>query len=465
MDKDQQIKRQRFKVIVSEVIMTLSVVITVAILALVVSGYWLNSDFKIERQGMLQISSIPTGANVEVDGESSWFQRTNTSKILASGAHDIILSKDGYDTWSKNITISEGLLYRVAYPRLFLKNREKETLLRLTGSTAAFVSPNHEAMLVANDTTEWTLINLDRTELEPKKIDISSAFSNISIAEDAAAGLFTGEIISAVWNRDNSRILIHATSDALSEWVLLDAKNPTNSLNITKEFGTNFDHVDILDNSANNLLSISDHKLQKIDVSSKSISAVIVDQVNCYSFFKNEVIFSAKNNEDKSYIGLVKFGDNKTTVLEGLDAPARAFISRFYEDDFIIVLSENHLQVYKKDNLEEVADLELSFVPENITVGRDGSFVLLNAAEKIATLDMETLEITDWSADGDFHWLDEHMIYTTLDGELAVYDYDGLNKRYLAKNVSSHFPVALTANKWLYYFSDDELMREWLVAR
>ena len=122
MDFDKIKRRQSLKVIISEAIMVLAVIITVIVLAFVVSGYWLNSDFKIERQGLLQISSFPTGADVEIDGSVSWLQKTNTSKVLSSGEHTVALSKENYDSWSKTINISEGLLYRINYPRLFLKN-------------------------------------------------------------------------------------------------------------------------------------------------------------------------------------------------------------------------------------------------------------------------------------------------------------------------------------------------------
>ena len=64
MDPEKRARRQSLRIIVSECFMVLAVVITVAILAFMVSGYWVNSDFKIERQGMLQISSLPTGADV-----------------------------------------------------------------------------------------------------------------------------------------------------------------------------------------------------------------------------------------------------------------------------------------------------------------------------------------------------------------------------------------------------------------
>ena len=118
MNPEAKRRRQSLKVVISEAIMVLAVAITVIILGFLVSGYWINSDLKVERQGMLQISSNPTGANVVIDNESSWLQRTNTSKVLAAGEHTITLTKEGYDSWSKTINISEGLLYRLHYPRL-----------------------------------------------------------------------------------------------------------------------------------------------------------------------------------------------------------------------------------------------------------------------------------------------------------------------------------------------------------
>ena len=121
MDAEKKQRLQSLKVIISETIMVLAVIISVAVLALIVSGYWIGSGFKVERQGMLQISSMPTGADISIDGDSSWLQRTNTSKVLLSGEHSIVLTKEGYDSWSKTINIQEGLLYRLHYPRLFLR--------------------------------------------------------------------------------------------------------------------------------------------------------------------------------------------------------------------------------------------------------------------------------------------------------------------------------------------------------
>ena len=68
---------------------------------------------------------------------------------------------------------------------------------------------------------------------------------------------------------------------------------------------------------------------------------------------------------------------------------------------------------------------------------------------------------SEWQTDGEtFGWLDTDMIFSISDGKLIVYDYDGLNRRILSSNVSGHFPITITNDKWLYYFSDDSLVRE-----
>ena len=192
MDIEKRARRQSRRIIISEVLMVLTVIATVSILAFIVSGYWVSPDFKIERQGLLQIYSTPTGADVEVDGNpSSWLQRTNTSKTLTAGEHTIKLTKEGYDTWSRTINITEGLLYRLHYPRLFLTNRTEETIGEYSANFAT-VSPDRNTLLLGNNTTSWQLINLDTENIKPIDIDLSKILPFSSLAEGASTGRFSG---------------------------------------------------------------------------------------------------------------------------------------------------------------------------------------------------------------------------------------------------------------------------------
>lgn len=468
MDIEKRARRQSRRIIISEVLMVLTVIVTVLILAFVVSGYWVGSDFKIERQGLLQIYSTPTGADIEVDGNpSSWLQRTNTSKTLAAGKHTIKLTKEKYDSWSREINITEGLLYRLHYPRLFLLNRAEESAYESSANLAT-VSPDRNSMLLMNNTTSWELINLDTDNIKPTKLDLSEILPFSSRAGGATVGLFTGTILDTEWAADNEHLLLKISQDNVANWLLLNVKNPTNSINLSKEFNADFTKIKILDQSANNLAVILNGNLHRIDTGAKQISAVLLSQVESFDFYEQNIVFVSKDPETgKYYVALNKLGSDETAKLkEDLDTPVRVIITKFYDDEYIGLVNENSITLYLKKDFVEKNKFDLSFNPENIKVGASGEAIVMSSGGHIATLDMEAQELYEWNTDTNtFGWLDSSMIYAVKNGVLNVYDFNGLNHRELSKNVSSHFPITITSDKYLYYFRDGSLVREYLYEK
>lgn len=458
MDPEKSKRRQNFKIIASEAIMVVAVAITVIVLAFLVSGYWINSDFKVERQGLLQISSVPTGADVSIDGDSSWLQRTNTSKVLSSGEHTITLTKNGYDSWSKTINISEGLLYRIHYPRLFPNNPVTEEVLSTNGYSFSTISPDHSRLLLVS--SSWQLINLANKDIKVLDLDmslLSSDDSSIKISPEST-------IISADWDKSGSHLLLNIDNAGLAEWILLDIKDVKNSINLGKEFGGNFSNIQILDDSSSSLLAIFNGGLHKIDVPGRSLSSVLVKNIVGYDHFDaSEVVFYAKDSDSKSdtgYVGFLRLSDGKITKLLDSTSPAKVVISRFYDDKYITILQDNLATLYKKDDFTKIADYELSFSPSDLEVGHNGEFITMYLGGKIATLDMETESIREWDTGAkQFGWVDDDMVYTTSDGSLVVYDFDGLNRREVAKNVDDNSLAVITDDKWLYYFDNNSIKR------
>lgn len=376
MDEEARARRQSLRVITSEIIMFLTVIVTVIILAFLASGYWLNADFKVERQGMLQIHSVPTGADIEIDGETAWLQRTNTSKVLSSGEHHVVLKKDGYDSWEKTINISEGLLYRVNYPRLFLLEREKSIYYKATDFTTALVSPNHNYLLLGDDTASYTILQLNSDRPETAKLNLL----NLKSTDPDAKSPITADSLPALkWDINN------------------------------------------------NLAVTINDKHYKI-------------------------------NWHNSEISLVKEPEKPADepVLPGE-------IFHFYDETYSVLLTDDLFNLYKKsqDSPELIISTKLDFVPETLKIGSGGSFVFMQSDTNVSVLDMEILKIINWSLDStDYDWLTSGMLYAINDGKLIVYDFDGQNRRELSNGVAADFPVTITDNKWLYYFSDGNIIRE-----
>ena len=469
MDLEKRARRQSRRVIISEIIMVITVILTVSVLAFVVSGYWLGSDFTIERQGMAQIYSVPTGADISIDGSStSWLNRTNTSKTLSAGEHTITLTKDGYDSWSRTININEGLLYRLHYPRLFLKNRTHESAFESSANFAT-VSPDRNTMLLINNTTKWQLFNLDSESSKPTSLELSEILPFSSHSTDGSTGLFNGIIKSAEWAKDNEHVLLEIALDDTTNWLVLNIKNPAASLNLTKEFNLNLKNVEIYDNSASNLLCIADNSLRRIDVPNKQISAILVPEVNSYDHYEKEVIFSAVNTETDTspyYIGIIDLNNTEITKLKPTSSPAQVIITRFYDDKYIGIVENDTFSLYLKNDFIEKSVFPLPFTPTKIKVGSEGDFIALSTGGRLAVLDMEAMKLDDWTTGTDtFGWLDGSMVYAVKDGNLNVYDFNGLNPRTLATNVSSRLPATITSDKYLYYFRDGSLIRDYLYER
>lgn len=500
MDFDKRERIASRRVIISEALMVIAVIAIVVALAFVVSGYWVNSDFTVERQGMLQINSVPTGASLIVDGETSWLSQTNTSKILRSGEHTISLAKDGYDTWSRTINIRDGLLYRIRYPRLFLQEHDPTSVLDATGVTFATFSPDRQTLLLANNTTKWKLVKLDSDELKPTVIDIAPYFPSVSLAEGATEGTFTGEIKSATWDKNNEHVLFEINTGTGASWTLLDVKNPASSLNLSQVSSLGFTQITIFDDSANTLVALSDGNLYTIDVSRRQISAPFASHVEYFDHYNNQIIYSALDDNttatlegnsaiapsdattitntagespsptqpDQPYVVALKSpSDEKPRVLEHTATPVHPAIFQFYDERYLATLANTVLTLYSADHL--TADslkldstYSLSFAPDTLKIGDSGEFITLSSGNHIAALDMEAESITEWTAEGSsYDWLASGMIYSVSDSNLIVYDFDGLNRRSISTGVSPDFPVAITDDKWLYYFDGaSHLVRE-----
>lgn len=349
--------------------MFFSVIVMVVVLTFIASGYWINEDFEVERQGMLQVSSYPSGANVMIDGHSSWLQRTTTSKVLPVGEHTVAITKDGYDSWSKVINLSEGLLYRLQYPRLFPVERDTLAVYDATNTTLAFLSDNHEKLLLyQGDPTIFDLANF--------QIDLDSTADYKTI---------------------------------LPEWTLID--------------------------------------LKAHDIESRPVTVRIISD-----FFQKTLDTDKDSLEDYA-------------ISDSLSGTEQLIFSKFYNDYYITVVNGPSIALYEKTSTEPVLESTLPFIPTDFHVGQEGEFIVFSSGNQLATLDMELLSIRKWSVDGEnFGWLDRSMIYSVKDGELFVYDFDGYNRRVIAPNVSSRFPIGIVDDKWLYYFSDNNLIRESLIA-
>lgn len=465
MDPEQVKKRQTLRVLFSEAMMVLSVVAIMTVLIMITSGYWINQNFEVERRGMLEVLSSPTGADIVVDGETAWMAKTNSSRILSKGEHTVSISKEGYGDWTKKVTIEEGLMYRLPYVRLFPNEPELEKVSEINARISS-VSPDRSSMLLIDDSTTWKILHLNEDKVSMTDLGVAKVFDKIGGAE-AMAG-----IAGIDWSKDGNRILLKVVWNEKNEWLLLDLKDSEKSASLTETFGMNFDTVKFFDKTGDDLLVVDGGELRKLDISEQSISKILASNVTNFNLYDESIVYVANGK-----VSVLKKVDGEAIDLLDVQGDRIfAALTRSYRDNYLTVIEDGKLSLYKgqlprnKDDksFEQIFSVEIGLMPERIKIGADGDFVIMSNGKNIVTLDMESENVSRFEVgDGKIGWLDDHLLYVVdNDGDMVVYDYDGLNRRELSKNASQRLNATVSEDeRWLYYFSDGWLVRESLILK
>src|SRR5688572_14698485 len=99
-------------------VMAVAIGLLVTILLFIVLGYQLNrSEGRFEQGGLVQFDSIPGGAAVSIDG-TLLGTRTATKSTLSAGNHRFVMTREGYRTWQKTVTLAPGAVLWLNYARL-----------------------------------------------------------------------------------------------------------------------------------------------------------------------------------------------------------------------------------------------------------------------------------------------------------------------------------------------------------
>lgn len=500
-EREQQKKRHLIRVILAEAGMVLAVILIVVVTLMITMGFFINSEGRLEQTGLVQIHSVPTGASVTIDGETI-FSRTNLSRSLAAGEHHLKLSRDGYDTWERTITMYSGLLLRLYYPRLFLEHRTPETMLTFDHQFEFYsVSSERNFILyAATDSPTWQLINIASDEVKTAPLDLSDILPGVE------QGLFQGNIAELTWNAGGDTVLVAIDEEVQRHWLLINLKNPASSLNLTQIFGLDFDQVTFVGGSANQLFVLSDHQLRRIDVSSRQISSVLLNQVDAFSSQGSNILYLTlpQTTSDGSLRTLGTYRDGEAggtaiTTLPG-DTPVLIALSRYYDNDYLAYIVDDRLTVYygslpsySEDasadpfaNLSLLIDAQtLTETPTALTVSPAGEYLIAHRDRAFTAIDLDMGELSAYDApEAALNWLDQSMLYSVSSDRLVVWDFDGSNTRTLvaadtaldtpaSAESANHstlapvttrsaspladYPVAITSNnKWLYYLTSTD---------
>ena len=492
MDKQRKKKIRSARIIATNIFMGIAVVAIVAVLMLIAMGFSFNEKGKLEQSGLLQVTSQPSRATVEIDG-NQLLSLTEVNKMINSGEHDIKVSKSGFDTWQKHINLSAGLLTRIEWVRLFPINQEITTTdsfrpLRLI----SYSNDNKHLLTAETDNTNIHYISLQGSETSHKKLSLTQALQ--VTPEQARQGAFAVES----WNSNNNKVVMRWLHEDRTDWYLFDLNDAAKTINLTSKFNLAFNQVYALSGSDSKLWALEGDKLYLLDLNdAKNPTTVIARGVEAFAQNGNTVAYLAKAitspaNDDAS---TTETPDAETTADDAVESSPRAIYTykdgedgavQFLElkdDDHIVftmgtywgdewlayalndniyVVSGKYPSYQKTDSptLKRVITHEkLGYTPSSVSVNGSSRIAAFWSGKDVATVDLETEDYFDLELDTSttVKWLDNYLLWESTGDKIIVRDFDGNNRREIINHAQKADHVVITNNnEWLYFFEQNE---------
>ena len=443
MDRERKKHLQTVRLIVTEVIMAIAVVLTVVLLTFIAMGYNVNKDGELGQSGLIQIKSFPSGATVNVDGEDL-IGHTSMSRMFAAGDHTIVLSKDKYDTWTKEVNVESGRLIKLEYPRLFLKDRKAEKIIDYKSQVGFFVpAPNRDTIIVVKEGAEkWDLYDVRGSSSNKTEVDFSAYLKDV-------------KLWSLTWNKNSDYLLAGIMRGNKNEWLLLDTKDTEQSINLTKEFDINFSTLEFASDNGDALYGLENDNLREISVREKTVSQVLANNIKAFSHFNDRLAYITSNNEVKL---LQENEDDIVLAKYDKDKEVKIAVFDYLDQEYYYVAVNDEVAIYKDDK-ELVKREKIGFIPDAITVYADGELAMAKKDTLVAMYDAEQMLFSKYELENPYEFmLDGYMMGVNVEGKLVVRDFDGTNKRTIT---TASGPAFITKNnRWLYYLDANSIYRE-----
>ena len=464
MDRAKSKKIRNIRVIATNLFMCFSVIVIVFVLMMIAMGFTFTENGRLEQAGLVQLVSHPSDASVTIDDEAQ-FGHTEFSKMLSGGTHQIVVSKPGYDSWSKGLKIDGGLLTRVEWIRLFPKKAKTDNVKTYDDLRFATFSANRKKLLInEKDSNTLRLIDIQGDKIKNTNLNLNDCLST------TAAKAINGTISVIAWNNNNSRFIAKWSVDDKISWHLIDLEHTDASINLTKLFNLNFDSILIANDSASKLWALEAGNLRLIDTNNLTISTAFASNIEKIAHNRDAVAFTNIEN-DVRQLNIYKDGEKGYTTIKKLEnttdkTTIKLAMGSYWNEDWLAYSVDKNIYVlggkypsYGKNEaskLKEKLERELDYTPQLLSVNANQRIAVFSGDNKMTSYDMETKDYFDVELSTpltNINWIDGYLLWQNTDNSIIVRDFDGENRRKVVSNVDNPFPVIISENnRWLYWF-------------
>lgn len=442
--------------------MTVAVMLLVTFLVFVMLGYRFNRDTStIEQGGLVQFASVPNSVNVTI-GKAKLASTTPTKITMNPGSYNVAMTKTGYLDWKKNVDVKSGEVLWLNYAQMVPKNIVTKQQTKFESIASVLSAPNGNRFAVIQDATKPTITFVDITGDTPKLTSLTLPASVLPADKTPTFSL-------SKWANDSDRLLVDVTYESTTEHLLVDRRDATKTVNLTKSYVADAAEIMFDPRSSDRLIIRSANgELRTVNTADDSLSAVIASSVISMSIYKNDAIVLVQSDAAGGQsVGYISLGSDKIRVLKHIASAEKtlAAVSDYFSDPYLAITVGSQLDVYKLHSLpssESDGSISMSRAftsalpapAEHLSIRTSGRFVLAQYTGGLQTYDIELdkQSITSFKTPvtAELRWLDKYHFYLTDGKQLEVLEFDGANAHRIT-NLATGFDAVQSSNgKYIY---------------
>lgn len=322
------------------------VVFTFALVS--IFGYQIDiKNANLNPTSMIQVSTVPTGSSVSINGQSLSFFSNNRASVV-SGNYRIDVSRDGFYDWRTVLPIRSRTVWWLD-ARLIPKVKRVATVKTYNTLLASYASPDRRWILNYLSSNLYELVDLRDDKPIYRTINLKTLLQT-SLAEQ--------DLVFYDWNLASDAMFFR---DKISNKMYSVGINNRNHLiNLSSSYPTLvFDQVKVGGDGGKTLYVLSNQELHRINLSRLGLTHKVASGVVKYRIInRDRVVVARTMSTNPSYVSLAIYDHNKGQLFEFERLPSdgsmflEAFESR-YDGYFYIALYNNHkFRVWRGDSVE-----------------------------------------------------------------------------------------------------------------
>ena len=463
-------KIERARRLLLSVGMILLILVGVTTIVLIISGYQYDTQSgQVEQGALLQYETQPIGATVTVDGRVLSGKTPTKSSVLA-GTHTVVMTKDGYQPWTKTINVKAGTLTWLDYARLVPTKLPVTSVVSFAKVSNTLASTQGQTLLIQPDQTSpvLTLVDLSNDSTPQSTITLP-----VSLYSEASTPGMSHSFRLDQWDSAGRYVLIQHSYGDKSEWIELDTKNVSASINVTKLFDISITSAVFSGTSGSTLFVLNKTDIRKLDLSAATISRSLVPNVTSFSVYDSDIISyvgTDATDSSKRVVGVYRDGDSAPHILRTITSdasvPLHIATSRYFNNDYVAISEGSKVDVlygsYPSSPSDEGKSLlaydsfDLAQNVNQLSFSPKGYYVLAQNGAAFAGYDIEhkTTGMSSIAATTTevrpLQWLDNSYIWSDGDGQLTIREFDGTNTHTINTSLFGQTATLTKDGKYIY---------------